>query len=228
MKTKNRKFIFISLFAILFIAAAAFDFAQGSLRNQNESRPAKRNAVTNSDSSASSGTKPAKGPVLIVYFSRAGENDSNSNIRIGNTHWIANFIADKTKGDKYEIVPAVPYPKSYQKTLDRAESEQQRGARPKIKNKLPDIRRYGTIFLGYPIWWSELPMVVRTFMDSVDLNGKTVIPFSTNGGSGWADSLPIIRHAYPRAHFLRGFEIEGDQASHARKQVDRWLDGIGY
>lgn len=166
--------------------------------------------------------------VLIVYFSKAGGNYPNDNLKIGHTHQLANDIAAVTGGTKYEITPVRSYPNSYDATTKRAEKEQQQNARPKIKGKLPNIRQYDTIFLGYPIWWNEIPMVVRTFMDQTELNGKTIIPFSTNAGSGWGDSLTTIKHQYPKATMKKGFEIEGQKVDSSQKQVNAWLAKLGY
>jgi len=70
--------------------------------------------------------------------------------------------------------------------------------------------------------------LVRTFMDSVDLNHKNIIPFSTNAGSGWGDSVSILKKTYPNAHFLNGFSTEGTNAESSKNKVDRWLQKIGY
>lgn len=141
---------------------------------------------------------------------------------------MADEITRVTHGDEVELKTVEPYPANYDRTVDQAQDEQTRNARPKLVEPLPDVAQYQTVFLGYPIWWSDIPMPVRTFMDAADLNGKTVIPFSTNEGSGWGNSLETLKKQYPKADFKKGFEIEGKQAAGANGQVDSWLAGLGY
>ncbi|MFD1671521.1 flavodoxin [Agrilactobacillus yilanensis] len=213
---------------IVFAGLAHLDIS----RSQPALKQATAQTTTKVKHSARSSKTPAKknnaGRILIVFFSRSGTNYPDTTLKIGHTQRIANEIARVTGGTKYEIVAAKAYPKNYQATVDRAEKEQQRDARPAIKQPLPDISKYDTIFIGYPIWWSDLPMPVRTFMDNVDMNGKTVIPFSTNAGSGWGDTLSTLKQQYPKATFKKGFSIEGTQADHAQKKIDRWLRQLGY
>lgn len=102
----------------------------------------------------------------------------------------------------------VAYPKSYDKTVSQAEREQKNKARPKIKGELPIVSKYDTIFLGYPIWWNDIPMIVRTFMDQVDLNNKTIIPFSTNASSGWGESLNTIHSVFPKAKLKKALKLK--------------------
>lgn len=107
-----------------------------------------------------------------------------------------------------------------------AQREQQENARPAIKNPIPDVSKYQTVFIGAPVWWGKYPMVVRTFMDKVNLNGKTVIPFDTNEGSGMANFQEQLQQQWPQANVPEGFAIEGSQAASARGQVESWLQGL--
>lgn len=181
------------------------------------------------DTSSKSGSASASrsGKVLIVYFSRTqGVYGASNGLQVGNTARIAHFIRDCTGGDEYEIVPAKDYPSDYTKTTQVAQQEQQSNARPAIKNPLPDVSGYSTVFVGAPVWWGEYPMIVRTFMDKVDLNGKTVIPFDTNEGSGMANFREQLQKQYPKATVPEGLAVEGNEAASARGQVDSWLRGL--
>ena len=62
--------------------------------------------------------------------------------------------------------------------------EQQEKARPKIKNKIENIDEYETIYIGYPNWWGEMPMILYTFFEDYDLSNKTIALFCTSGESG--------------------------------------------
>lgn len=222
----RRKVLLFSGLLVLLLVLFGIDIIRSQVRQADTSTSTH---VTSSKSTRKSVQTPKKNErILIVFFSRSGTNYPNVTLKVGHTHRVANEIARVTGGTKYEIVPTRAYPKNYDATVDQAEREQERNARPKIKGPLPDVSRYDTIFFGYPIWWNDVPMPVRTFMDQVDLNGKTLIPFSTNEGSGWGDSLSTLHHQYPRAKIRKGFEIQGQKADRAQRQIDAWLHGLGY
>ena len=124
--------------------------------------------------------------VLVVYFSRTGEQYSVGNISEGNTAVIAKMVASKTGGDLFEIKVANDnYPKDYTKLTEYSKVELQQNARPEIVGKVNNFEQYDTIFVGFPVWWGDKPMPVYTFLGSYDFNGKTIIPFCTHEGSGY-------------------------------------------
>jgi flavodoxin len=154
--------------------------------------------------------------ILIAYFSWSG-----------NTRIIAGEINRQTGGDLLEIIPAEPYPQDFDKTAERWHRERDADARPPITTIVEDIDAYQTIFVGYPIWSSNLPAVVRTFLDQYDLSGKTVIPFCTHGGSGFGRSLDTLKRLCPGAVVIRGFETYGTRAAEAGEEISKWLREIG-
>ncbi len=170
--------------------------------------------------------------VLVVYFSRT-QGVYGGPLKKGNTARVADFIKNKTNADTYEIVPKKSYPSSYNQTTKVARREQNRNARPAIKGKLPNIKRYDTVFIGAPIWWGEYPMVVRTFLDKESgLNGKTLIPFTTSEGSGLGNTSSVLKKQFPKAKVRKGFTARGNSVknnpSGVQKRVNNWLDGLGY
>lgn len=198
-----------------FILAAVAAFGIFALASQ----PA--NAATNKD---------GKNKVLIVYFSRT-KGVYNGPLKVGNTKRIADDIQKRTGGTEYEIVPKKPYPNSYNKTTQVARREQQNNARPAIKNKLPNVKKYSTVFIGSPIWWSQYPMIIRTFMDkepALNSSSKTIIPFTTAEGSGLGNTASTIKKAFPKAKTQKGFTVRGSQAASAQGKVNRWLKSLGY
>ena len=112
---------------------------------------------------------PAGKRALVVYFSRADENYNVGYIEKGNTKILAEMIAEATGADMFEIKPAKPYPKEYTPATETAKKEMNDKARPEIVGTMPDVSKYGVIFLGYPIWWGDLPMPCYTFFDKVKL-----------------------------------------------------------
>lgn len=174
----------------------------------------------------------AKKKVLVVYFSRT-KGVYGGNLNKGNTARVAEFIQKKTKADIYEIVPKKSYPNDYEKTTEVAQQEQDENARPAIKNKLPNVKKYDTVFIGAPVWWGEYPMVVRTFLDKEPgLNGKKLVPFTTHEGSGLGNTSQQLKRQFSKAKVLKGFSVSGSDVKSdpkaVQKQVDRWLNGLNY
>ena len=167
---------------------------------------------------------------LVVYFSRTGENYSVGNISEGNTAIIAKMIAEKTGSDTFEIVPSKDYPKTYKECTEVAKDEQKKNARPAYKGDM-DTSDYDTVYIGYPIWWGDMPMVVYTFLEKHDLNGKTVVPFCTHEGSGVSGTDGKIRRLYKNVAVKSALAVRGATAQNkrneAQKAVDEWLGKIG-
>lgn len=168
---------------------------------------------------------------LVVFFSHKGENYAVGTISEGNTHIIANMIADATGAKTFEIVPEKAYPESYNECIDVAKKELQSNARPAIKDDI-DISEYDTIFLGYPNWWGQPPMCVFTFIECHDWTGKTVIPFITHEGSGMDGTDRKIAEACKGANVAvgKGLAVRGATAQNdrdtARKTVTKWLEKL--
>ena len=178
---------------------------------------------------------PAAGgkKILVAYFSRTGEEYGVGVITKGNTAVVADAIAEITGGDKFEIKTVKPYPHDYRETTDIAKKEQQDNARPEIVGKPANLQDYDTVFLGYPIWWSDLPMAVYTFLENNDFNGKTIIPFCTSAGSymtGKESRIPD--HAKGAAVLNKGLGLPGrlsqDDPKTVKSEVEHWLKEIGY
>lgn len=124
---------------------------------------------------------------------------------------------------------AKPYPNTYEATSKRVQREDKANARPAIKGKLPNVKKYDTVFVGSPVWWGQYPMIMHTFFEKEPaLNGKTLISFSTSGGSGLADLPETLRKQFPKSRVLKGFTVEGEQAKGSRRQVNNWLAKLGY
>ena len=99
-------------------------------------------------------------------------------------------------------------------------------ARDARKGALPDVSGYDTVFVGCPIWWGYEPMVVRSFLDAVDLSGKTIVPFTTHAGSGLGSVPSNLQAAIPGACLLEGLAVVGTQVNDAREQVAGWVQGL--
>ena len=165
---------------------------------------------------------------IVVYFSHTGENYAVGNITEGNTAKVAKVIAAKNGSELYEIKKAQPYPAEYQACVELAKRELRSGARPAIKGELPDLKEYSVIYLGYPNWWGDAPMVVYSFLEKAKIDGKTIIPFCTHEGSGLGSTAHKLAKAVPNAKVeqnglsLRGVTAQRDAAA-TEKAVAEWL-----
>ena len=166
------------------------------------------------------------GRILIVYFSRAGENYAVGQVEVGNTAVLAGYIKDYTEGDVFEIVPEVPYPTNYDEMRQVSQQETASNARPAIKNRLENLADYSTVFVGSPIWCAAPPMIMRTFYESYDLAGKTIIPFGTHEGSGVGSCTSLLKSYFPNASYLETFGMRGQDVRNGRQTVNAWLERL--
>lgn len=157
------------------------------------------------------------GRVLIAYYSRTG-----------NTRAVAEGIRTVVPGDLFELKTSHTYPAAYRPTTDQAKREQDQNFRPKLVADVADIDGYDTVFLGFPNWWSTMPMAFFTFLETHRLAGKTVVPFCTHEGSYLGGSVADIRRLCPQARLLDGIALRGGEGGYAkseaaRREVSSWL-----
>ena len=153
---------------------------------------------------------------LVVYFSWSG-----------NTESVANEIHSQTGADMFEIVPAEPYTDDYNTLLDIAQGEQANDARPAIADTVDHFEQYDVVYLGYPNWWGDMPMILYTFLDAYDFSGKTIAPFVTSGGSGFSGTIGTIESMQPDAAVTEGLSVGSSEAADPAAAVTEWLAGIG-
>ncbi|MCC8025929.1 MAG: flavodoxin [Clostridium sp.] len=110
----------------------------------------------------------------------------------GNTEALAELIQEQTGGDLYKITTATPYTEDYDALLAQAQEEQKANARPELDGQVENWEDYDVIFVGYPNRRSDAPMAALTFLESYDFNGKTLIPFCTNGSGVFGRSLSSV------------------------------------
>lgn len=169
--------------------------ACGNTNNQEEN-------ASSADTESTNNSEP-----LIAYFSYSG-----------NTEEVANQIADYTGGTLAQIERATPYTD----VNEEGEEELNSDARPEITVNVDSIENYNTIFIGYPIWWDEAPMVIDTFLESYDFTGKTIVPFCTSASDSIDNSLHIFSELAPDAVIAEGLTAN-DSAD-----IEPWLEGLGY
>lgn len=184
-------------------------------------------ADTTSSEQPASAPSGSDGKALVAFLSRAGENYDVGTVEVGNTEVIAQMIAEKTGADLFKIETMVPYPAAYDEMLDIAKGEQSSDARPELAALPANLDEYDTIYLGYPIWWGDMPMALYSFLEQVDLSGKTIVPFNTHAGSGQASTVSAIERLARGATMRDGIAIAGTTAQNSRseaaRKIDAWL-----
>lgn len=111
---------------------------------------------------------------------------------------MASYIAQQTGADLYEIVPETPYPEDYNECGDVALAERDNNERPAIAGLPDSLDQYDTIIIGYPIWWHTAPMIIGTFLESYDLTGKDVYPFTQSASMNteqFDNSIDFVRES---------------------------------
>ena len=172
--------------------------------------------------------------VLIVYFSPANSDTadavSSATPRVGelsSVEYFAQLIGGQVDADMAKIVAQEAYPLPYERAADQARQEQDSGARPAFTLDV-NPEDYDVIFVGYPVCWYHLPMIMQTFFDTYDFRGKTIIPFNTHGGSRDSGTYKDIEALESGATVLGGLAVNGEQTGGAEQSVTDWLAGLSY
>ena len=207
------------ILALLFSLAACTSNAEdeeSSSLIQQSSLPS--STPTEEPNSQNDSFKPTKidSKSLVIYFSWSG-----------NTKNVAESIQAQTDSDIFEIIPATPYSDDYNTVLEVAQEEQQKDVRPAIANNTLNIAPYDVIYVGFPNWWGDMPMILYTFFDTYDLSGKTIAPFCTSGGSGLSNTVSEIKNLEQNATVTDGLHIGSDSSSNPDNAVNEWLNEIG-
>lgn len=169
-----------------------------------------------------------EGKALVVFFSHAGDNYSVGNIKEGNTKIVADYITELTGADQFEIKTSKYDGMAYGPLCDLAKEEQQNGELPEFEGEIDNLEAYETIFIGGPVWWGTYPQVMFTFFKKYDLNGKTIIPFTTHEGSGLGNCVKDVKQAYPNATVTGEFSIYGHEVREGKERVGKWLKKLGF
>ncbi|WP_140917899.1 flavodoxin [Limnobaculum xujianqingii] len=179
---------------------------------------------------------------LIVYFSQpenvkldgvdgvSGASILQKNGQIsGSTQYLAQIIQRYTGGELFRIETVTPYPTQHEPLLRYAEQEQRDNRYPELKTKIDNLTDYDRVFIGYPIWWYKMPMPLYSFLQQHDLSGKTLIPFTSHGGSRFSDSLREIKRLQPDARLVtQGLAISRDDVADdgTVTRVGDWLNKL--
>ena len=155
--------------------------------------------------------------VLVLYYSQTS-----------NTEQVANEIASRLNADKEAIVAVNPYDGDFHATIERCMQEREQGILPEIQPVAANLDDYDVIFLGYPVWFGTFAPPVITWLNSVDLSGKTIVPFCTFGSGGLDSSTRDLAAKQPNANILPGYGVRAARLAAMPKEVDQFLKANGF
>ena len=189
-----------------------------------------------SEPSAAEGAA-SSGNILIAYFS-VPETDGVDTVAgasrvvvdgevLGNNQYIAQLIQQETGGDLFRIETVQEYPGSHDPLLEFAYNERAENARPELATQIENLDGYDVVFLGYPNWNADLPMPLYTFLEEYDFSGKTIVPFTSHGGSGFSRTIQTIQQLQPGATVVEdGLSISRNSVPDAQSDVTAWVAGL--
>lgn len=151
--------------------------------------------------------KPAgKSRQLIMYFTLSG-----------NTKKAAMALQRDTGADIIRIRPRKAYPSTYDAAVKVAKKELATNTHPAMANRLPNLAQYKTIYIGFPTWWRQPPMIIHTLFDTANFKQKTIVPFTTSMASPISSSMPYLRQMTNRdgAKLAKGIRYTNND--HLRK-----------
>lgn len=213
--------LFMVLTMVLSLAACSTNQSPG------ESTPEESSSQTNESTPTPSNTN---GKNLVVYFSMPDNVDDSTVVidgeTLGNTQYMAYVIQETVGADIFRIEPETSYPTDHDELVDIAREEQSNNARPAIKDTIENFDTYENIFVGYPNWWGDMPMILYSFFDEYDFSGKTIIPFNTHGGSGFSGTISTIKELEPNAEVLDGKSISRNDIQDAEQEIVDWVNSL--
>ena len=206
----------------IIMAALALIMATGC-NGQNKVETERAPSLQNNESSKNQNNMSKS---IVIFFSHAGDNYAVGNIEVGNTKIVADYISEIAGADQFEIVTHKYDGMAYNPLIQLAKEEANNGELPPYEGDAPDLSQYDTLFIGGPVWWGTYPQVMFTLFKDINLDGKTVIPFTTHEGSGLASCVSDVKKAFPKAKVTGEFSIYGHEVRTGRAKVEKWLKNI--
>lgn len=243
MKTKKKFARRLSVLpAALMILLLTACGNSGAVSANNPSSQIEKQTPTISAETAAPDNTPAKreSRILIVYFSRWGNTVYPDNVdastsasivtdgeRFGTTEYLGRIIQKTVGGDIHLIETETPYTADFDELREVNHNEMSQNILPKLKESNLDISQYDTVFIGYPVWATDVPQAVLSFLKEYDLSQKTVVPFCTHDGYGAGDSYRTVSEASKAEKTLDGLAVEAKDVPSAKDIVTEWLNSIG-
>lgn len=194
---------------------------------------------TATETSLTRNTSDIDGGILITFFTEPEESGidtlagasriaKNGEI-VGNTEWIADRIHEIVGGSRHAIQTVHAYPADHEELVKQGTLEKSNNSRPELTTHIGNMDSYDVVFIGYPIWWDDLPMPVYSFLEEYDFSGKKIIPFSTHGGSNLAGTVKTIRRIVSDAELAEeAFTVSRTGILESNEDIADWLEDLGY
>ena len=229
--------LLLSLVMALSLAACSGS-GDGSSSQVSSAAPessAAESSASESSSEASSEIS-SEAPSSSEVSSQAQDTGSGSNVLVvyysatGNTAEVAQYIADSTGGDLFEIQPVEPYTDDDLNWTDDNSRVSQEHADESLRDvelvadTVDNWDQYDTVFIGYPIWWGIAAWPVDGFVEANDFSGKTVIPFCTSSSSGLGESGQLLADMAGTGDWQEGQRF---RSGASQEDVQSWIDELG-
>jgi flavodoxin len=226
--TTRRNFLTLAALAVTGASATGCSLLEGDINRPATDGPAEIDG-------------PIEAPRTLIAYLSVPETDNPDDMTsdeansthvvdgevYGNVQHLAQLIAARTGADVFRIDTAEPLPLDHDTLEELALEWQEQGVRPELKEQVANLADYDTIFLGYPIWWYDLPMPVHSFLDSHDLAGKTVVLFSVHGGSQLSGTDQVISGMLTESTLIsNAFTISRDDMDRSEDEISAWLDEV--
>ena len=213
----NKKIIVLIVAIVIIVVGCVGFWFISSNNSSNKTKNENRNGTQEENIKDNDNQMNNDKKIAIIYFSATGT-----------TQKVAEYIKNATNSDLIEIIPKEKYTDSdlnYGNDNSRANKEQNDSkARPEISNNI-NTDTYDVIYLGYPIWWGDVPKIILTFLDSHNLNDKIIIPFCTSGSTDITSSLNTLKNYNKNVIWIDGKRFS---SSVTQNEVKNWVNGLNY
>ena len=153
---------------------------------------------------------------LVAYFSCSGVTEA-----------AAKQLAEAANADLYKIEPKTPYTDDdldWNNRNSRSSIEMRDfSTRPEIVGGVHNMSSYDTVFVGFPIWWYVAPSIIRTFLESYDFSGKTLVCFATSGSTG-IEKADAVLHAFCKTANWKGGKL---LSTMSEADIKDWVKELG-
>ena len=157
---------------------------------------------------------PENPKILVAYYSYTGNTENG-----------ARMIAEDLDVDLFTIEMEHPYRGSiYEVTAQDLNND----ARPALATHVANMDQYDVVILGFPTWWSTMPMPIFTFLNEYDFSGKTLLPFSSHGSTRFGDSISDFSKQVLGAYVGQAFEYYYSGGSELEAEIAAWLKESGF
>ena len=155
--------------------------------------------------------------VLVLYYSQTGTTET-----------VAELFKDYLDADMEQVLPVAAYDGTYGETIARGREEMTSGNYPELQPLKVNLKDYDVVFVGFPVWFGTYANPIETLLNTVDFNGKKVVPFCTFGSGGLDSSSKAIAKKLTGAQVLPGYGVRAARIESAAAEVERFLLENGY